>query len=221
MATSRLKIYNGALLLLGERKLASLSEDREPRRLLDEVYDDGGIEYCLEQGQWQFAMRVSKLTYEASVTPQFGLRRAFTRPTDWVIASRICHDEYFRSPVIDYRDVTDYIFADVDELYVQYVSKDTTYGLDFSRWPPAFTEYVKAYFASRIVIGLKGDDKDMVDGLLHPKRGILARARLIAMNRDAIGGPPAFRPHGSWVGARGGRGRGPMGDGGNSGSLIG
>ena len=38
---TRLQLYNSALLLLGERNLASLSENREPRRLLDHVWDTG------------------------------------------------------------------------------------------------------------------------------------------------------------------------------------
>ena len=51
MAT-KLSIYNGAAALLGETPLASLSEDRSVRYWLDRAWDDGVIDYCLEQGQW-------------------------------------------------------------------------------------------------------------------------------------------------------------------------
>jgi hypothetical protein len=41
MSASKLKLYNDALGILGERRLASLTENREPRRVLDEVWDAG------------------------------------------------------------------------------------------------------------------------------------------------------------------------------------
>ena len=37
---SKLSIYNGALRAIGERRLASLTEDRASRRELDDAYDD-------------------------------------------------------------------------------------------------------------------------------------------------------------------------------------
>lgn len=45
---SKLTVYNGALLVLGERKLASLSESTPSRRKLDTVWDDDGVKHCLE-----------------------------------------------------------------------------------------------------------------------------------------------------------------------------
>jgi hypothetical protein len=48
VAISKLGIYNDALRILGERKLSSISEDRPPRYRLDDIYDFGAIEYCLE-----------------------------------------------------------------------------------------------------------------------------------------------------------------------------
>ena len=63
MAASRLQIYNDALLLLGQRGIATLDVNEEGRRLLDTVWNGagvgaGGVEACLEQGQWKFARRV-------------------------------------------------------------------------------------------------------------------------------------------------------------------
>ena len=37
MANDQLSLYNNALTVLGERKIASLTENREPRRVLDDV----------------------------------------------------------------------------------------------------------------------------------------------------------------------------------------
>jgi hypothetical protein len=82
-ATDRLKIYNGALLLCGEKELASLSENREPRFLLDLVWNDNGVRFCLEQAQWHFAMRSSQLRLRPGVAPDWGYSRASreARPT--------------------------------------------------------------------------------------------------------------------------------------------
>jgi hypothetical protein len=67
MAVSRLSIYNGALRECQERKLASLSEDREPRRVLDDVWNDGDglLRFVLRQKQWRFARRTVEIASEA------------------------------------------------------------------------------------------------------------------------------------------------------------
>ncbi len=93
MAATRLKIYNGALMRCGERALANLTENREPRRLLDTVWQDNGVRYCLEQAQWKFAMRASHFTYDPTVSPSFGYAHGFAKPTDWVATSGVCTDD--------------------------------------------------------------------------------------------------------------------------------
>ena len=55
--TDKLSIYNGALNILGERKLASETENREPRYQLDDIWDNDMVDRCLQMGQWNFAAR--------------------------------------------------------------------------------------------------------------------------------------------------------------------
>lgn len=222
MATTRLKLYNGALLYATQRSIADLAVNEESRRLLDEVWNDGGVRHCLEQGQWKFAMRSSKLSYETALTPQFGYRRAFAKPTDWVTTSAVCQDEYYRAPLLQYADEVGYWFSDLDEIYVRYVSDDAAYGLNLAGWPASFTEYVKAYFAWRIAGKLTGGDKIIERLWSHnnPHRGIVPTTLLTAKNRDAMQGPTTFPARGSWSLARQG-GLSGWRDGGNRGSLIG
>lgn len=226
MTTSRLKLYNGALMLAQQRSIASLAVNEEPRRLLDEVWNDGGVRFCLEQGQWKFAMRSSELSYETAITPQFGYSRAFAKPSDWVTTSAVCQDGYFRSPLLQYTDEIGYWFADLDTLYVRYVSDGADYGSDLSKWPASFTEYVKAYFAGRIV-GKIAQDNKLISAILGAKQdgegGLVKASLTTAKNRDAMAGPTTFPARGSWVRASLGQGgrRGPFGDGGTSGNLIG
>ena len=215
MSTTRLKIYNGALERCGDRSLASLTENREPRRLLDEVWNDGGVRFCLEQGQWSFASRLASFDYDTTVTPSFGYNRAFEKPTDLVIATGVCADEHFKIPLLEYEDEAGYWYADQDILYVKYISDDGTYGGDLTKWPGSFTEYVKSYFAWRIVMRLTSDQ-------VRQKAvfSMMEEALSLAKNKDAMGGPTRFPPAGSWLQARRG---GWMTDGGNdtSGNLIG
>lgn len=219
MATTRLKLYNGALLIAKERSLASLTENREPRRLLDEVWNDGGVRYCLEQGQWKFAMRAARLDYDPSIAPDWGYKRGYPKPTDWVDTSAVCTDAYFRSPLLDYADEVGYWFADIDQIYVKWVSDDANYGSDLSKWPATFTDYVKAHFAGQIV-GKLTNDNGLIDRITHPKNGIEAQNRLTAKNRDAMAGPATFPARGRWASARAGRGS-IWRDGGSQSSLIG
>ena len=221
MATDRLKIYNGALLICGERSLAALTDNNEPRRILDEVWNDGGVRNCLEQAQWKFAMVSAKLSYETAINPSFGYRRAFAKSTDWVLTSAVCVDEYFNTPLTQYSDEVGYWFADHDEIYVKYVSDGASYGANLAAWPSTFTEYVKSYFAGRIILKLTAD-KGRRDAILAPREGILSRNLLLAKSRDAMTDPPKFFPSGTWSSARRGDGRGGrFGDGGSSGNLIG
>ncbi len=223
MATTRLKIYNGALLLCGERQIASLTVNEEGRRLLDNVWNDGGVQYCLEEGQWRFAMCTSKFAYDTAITPQFGLRRAFAKPTDYVNTSAVCQDEYFKVPLLNYADEVGFWFADLDEIYVKYVSNADGYGMNFAGWPTSFTEFVKAYFAWKISPKLPGGTAltEKLWSTTNPKRGILPNALLIAKNRDAMAGPTTFPAVGGWIRSRWGSQGTGIADGGNRSSLYG
>jgi uncharacterized protein YneR len=210
--TTQLTLYNGALLVAGERFIASLSVQEEPRRLLDQVWT-GAIKYCLEQGQWHFAMRTIQIDYDSSIEPDFGYRRAFVKPDDWVNTSGLCSDEYFTSPLTRYIDEAGYWYADLDTLYVRYVSNDSLYGMDLNKWPETFREYVEAYLASRILLKI-ANSEDKAE-----KAGKLAEKRLmVAKNKAAMAEPTSFPARGSWSSARN---RFPRRDGGGGGSLIG
>ncbi|MGH8678784.1 MAG: hypothetical protein ACREUQ_10585 [Burkholderiales bacterium] len=227
MATDKLKIYNGALLLVGELPLdltSGLSENRTARFMLDLVWDDGGVRYCLEQGQWHFAMRASRLDFNPSVDPDWGYNRAFDKPTDWVATSGVFEDEYMRSPLLDYADEVSFWFCDRDEIFVRYVSDDTAFGMDFARWPSSFTDFVKAYFASRIVHKIPGGaaQREFLLGPPgHEDRGWLNRTLLIAKNKAAMTGPATFPQRGTWARARHAGQHRSFRDGGNQNSLIG
>lgn len=210
----QLALYNKALRICGERKIASLTEAREPRYLLDQVWAEEGVRRCLEEGQWNFAMRAVQLDYDTAVSPAFGYRRGFSKPTDWIRTAGLCQDEFFKVPLLQYTDELDYWYAGLDTIYVRYVSNDSSYGQDMSKWPVTFTEYVAAFFASEIIIKVS-TDKERYDLVMKE----LKRRKRDALNKDAMNDPTTFPARGSWSSARGGSGG--RRDGGNRGSLIG
>lgn len=204
MATNQLALYKIACRALGERSVASLSESTEIRRLLDEVWDsgDGATRFFLEQGLWNHAMRAVSIDASSSVTPAFGLTNAFDIPSDFVRLSSISASEYFSEPLLDYREDTNYWYSNSDPIYVEYVSDDTSYGGDLSRWPETFVLWAGYWLATQVAPALKNDMDMQV--LERRERQLLKDAR----SKDAQKDPTRFIPIQSWNRARFGRGQG-------------
>jgi hypothetical protein len=195
--TTKLAVYNDALLAMGERRLNSLS-DRSPSRFeLDETYDQS-VQIALERGYWNFAMRSVMLDPSASITPSFGYRCAFEKPSDWVQTYAFSASESFVQPLLDIVDENNLWYANCDPLYLKYVSSDSAYGGDLSLWPSSFASFVAHEMAIRAC--------HRITGAAASDRMLLAheRARGNALSRDAMNEPPGFPPTGTWVQSRGG-----------------
>lgn len=213
MAT-KLSLFDDALLLCGERALSSLTEVREPRRLLDQVWSNGGVNYCLSQGLWHFALRSVQLDYDTNEDPQIGLNYAFSTPSDWLTTAAICADEYFRDPMTEYVYEGGYWYADISPIYVRYVSSGLLYGGNIADWPVPFKEYCAAHFASKIVRKVTGD-KDRVAFVVDEVK----RTKHEAKSNGLMSQPTVFYPEGRWVRHR--RGRMNREGGNRNGPLIG
>lgn len=197
MSASKLQLYNDALTLCGERMLASLTENREPRRLLDQAWASGAVDFCLETGQWNFAVNSVKLAYSPSVEPPWGYHRAFDKPVDYIRTMAVCSDEFFKVPLLRYVDEASFWFADLDEIYIRYVSNLDAYGNNMGKWPPSFTEMVSSYLAMKIVVKVTSDPAKRAE----VKADFKARRKEAASN-DAMNEPTTFPPRGSWIRAR-------------------
>lgn len=207
---SKLTLFNGALRVLGERNLSSLSENVAARHELDSVWDDGFRDDILEMGLWNFAMRTTQEDFRTDVEPEFGYRRAYLKPDDWIRTAAISGDEYFTVP-LDYEDQRGYWFADIDEIYVKYVSADGLYGYDEGNWPQSFKRFAEAYLAYRVAPAIAPPNLDMAFNLY---KKLLVEAR----SRDAMNEPSKRLPEGEWTRAR----RGSLGrDRGSRHSLYG
>jgi hypothetical protein len=219
MALPQLTLYNDALLLAGERFLASLTEEREPRRLLDQVWgqaaDADAVVACLEMGQWNFAMRTQQIDYDTNIEPGFGYARAFDKPTDWVGTCAVCEDEFMRVPLTRYFEESGFWYSDLDTIYVRFISKDTGYGFNDEMWPRIFHEVVAEYLCTRIIRKITNSDSEETESKKRLNEKLLRAKNLAAMAQ-----PTMFPARGQWGLARN---RFPnRRDGGNiNGNLIG
>lgn len=214
MAT-KLSLYNGALAVLGERKV-TLAENREPRHKLDDIWDRRFIDRVLRAGQWNFAMRAIEMIPDPSFTTSFGYQFAYQKPTDHVRTAGICQDEYFNIPLTHYTVEAGVWYADIEPLYVRYVSNGNDYGGNLADWPSDFENFAEHYLAFHVAKRLTGYDRIGIDDLKEDLKGALKAAK----NTDAMEQPARFQPMGSWARSRRGL-RGNAHDRGKTGQLIG
>lgn len=213
MATTQLGLYNEALRILGERRLASLTENREPRRVLDDIWADGARDYCLEQGQWNFAMRAVEIDKSTTTIPAFGFTNAFDKPTDHIRTCGVAEDEFFSVPLIHVLEEVGFWFAEIDPIYVRYISNDAAYGYDMLRWPQTFAKYVAAYLAVEASFTLTQSPEKKQFAMLTMEMRLRD-----ARSKDAMADATAFMPQGTWSASRRG---GARRDRGSRNNLIG
>lgn len=195
--TDKLSIYNGALNVIGERRLANLSENRETRFKLDDIFDNDFLNRVLQMGQWNFAARSAKIPASTTITPTFGYEFAFPKPDDFVRTMRITFDDFFKQPITRYNDESQFWFMNEDIIFVQYVSNDIQFGGDFSLWPFNFTEMAEHYLAYKVAPRLTG--LDLSDTALLGKWKLALRE---AKAVDGMEAPARFAPQGAWASSR-------------------
>ena len=195
--TTKLLLYNAALTHLAARKLASLSESRKSRRVLDSIWDNGFIKRILEKGQWNFAVRTFESTYDPDVTPAFGYQYGHEKPSDWVRTIGVSANENFNPPFNDYEDERNYWFSNFDLLYFRIISTDQFYGGDLSLWPQSVTEYAELELAQLACKAITDSDV-AVDELRKRAEKIRREAKAV----DGMNGPTKFPPMGSWARSR-------------------
>ena len=198
--TTKLTICNGCLRLLKERSVTQselTNGTREPARLFNAVWDDGGLDACLEAGQWRFAKRTILIDASPSVEPSTdfgGYSFAFDIPTDHVRTVGVWSDANLTTPYVYYREEGGFWVATLETMYVSYISNDVLFGLDYSLWPQTFVEFVQAHFATKIA----GPLSDLGQEMAKVRKAYLATA----LSLDSMADPTRIIPPGSWVRAR-------------------
>lgn len=158
MAT-KLSIYNDALILLGERRLASDTEAIETRYDLDSLYDNGAVDYCLEVVKPRYAIKVDQIT---GITPTLETAYSYqlTLPADFIALDEIFLDGRLESPVTRYIREGNFVLSDIQSPYVRYVQNFATVGL--TNMPPSFGRVVSAYLASELAWKYDPDSEEVL-----------------------------------------------------------
>ena len=197
--TDKLTLYNLALGHLEERRLVSLNEQREPRRVLDDFWNSV-TGFCLERKLWNFAIRSVQIDASSTITPAFGFNCAFTIPNDWIRTVLVSADAGMAMPLNQYKEETGYWFANATPLFISYTSDDPLYGMNLGAWPSSFEDYVSLRLAVQSCSRITGKSD-----LLKGPQGLLARekdAYKLASANCAMNNAVGFAPVSSWVRAR-------------------
>lgn len=193
LTSAWLNIYNDTLQILGQPRIASVTEDSLRKNQLDIALDSEMVEACLEDTSWGFASETAKLFYDPSVEPAFGPKYAYTKPTDLHRLDGIWTDDSRRSPIRDYTDEGGKFFTDYQIIYIEYVSKD--YLTDPTLWPSYFKRFIAAQLAIDAGPSIPNSNLQNANDRYEQRRNE-------AMSTDAIQTPPRRFSEGAWVGSR-------------------
>lgn len=196
--TTKLEVYNLALLQMKASTLAALTEEVEARRVLDALWPTVVAE-MLEDGFWKFATRTVEITQDTSVTPAFGYALAFNKPSDWVRTYDISLSENFEPPHLDWIEEGNLFFSHAGPLYVRYISNsDAGYGMDLARWTTRFTTALAFRLAWRASPKATGSSDSFNEKLEGDYLGALSRAKAFEAMRE----PAKALPQGRWNSGR-------------------
>tara|TARA_R110002072_G_scaffold266030_1_gene424907 strand:+ start:9156 stop:10337 length:1182 start_codon:yes stop_codon:yes gene_type:complete len=184
MAFTQLALYNDALLLLGQRALQSLTEDRAPRYLLDGAYNSEAIRYCLEISQPPFASKTLTLS-----TPSAGttFSSVHTLPEEYVSVVGVFSDARLDQEVSRYVIEGRTLESDYETVYLRCTSD--AYSL--SDWDASFGRVVAAYLALETATKISTEDYDRLQAKFD--------SRVNAVRQLAAAKVPQGRPSAATV----------------------
>lgn len=197
--TVRLRLYNEVLRLHGDKRLSSVNEQSESRRILDDVWEQDPVRYVLEKALWKFARRTVSVSADASLTTISGWEYGFLKPDDVARVAAVSETESFSEPFLTYQDEGEYWYANVDPIFVSYVSFDGDFGYNTELWTKTFEHVVAAYMATKSVKRLTKEGLKLGQDIDKYYRKLLLEAKA----NDAQLGPTRFLPEGRFVRARG------------------
>ena len=147
MAASKLGLYQDALQIIGQRQLTGLTEDREPRHILDNAYDNDAIAYCLEIVKPVFSRITTKLS-SPSTSAQHALDSVHTLPSDYLDIVKVYSDDKLDQEIERYIIEGNTLACEYGTIYLRYVSD--THITSFTNWTSTFSHIVSAYLAREI-----------------------------------------------------------------------
>jgi hypothetical protein len=185
-------IYNNALMILGLDEINSNTDDSDRKVKLDVARSSNLIEYLLEKTGWHWAIQSYQAQYNPSLEPEWGYNRVFDKPDDLHRLDGIFEDEMMQTPLKNYKDEGEYIYTNINTIYIQFVSNG--YLTTPSYWPSYFRRLVAAAMARDVAMSLGVDPR--IPATLYEE------IEYEAKNIDIMQSPPRKISTGSWVRAR-------------------
>jgi len=150
--STKLALYNQALLVIGAERLLDITEEREVRFRLDDIYDLGAVRHTLKYAAPDFARRTAHLTSPAASTSG-GFKYSHSLPDDFLSIltdgennQQIYQDECLDVSLRRFLREGSTIVADHADIYLRYVADVQ----DISEWSPEYVRLVAAYMGMEL-----------------------------------------------------------------------
>lgn len=137
---SKLDIISAALILIGDKPLSSLSEDRVAAVVASNLYDSA-YESALSQHRWRFATGKVQLA-QLVAQPVNEYRYAYQLPSNLIYLQRVF-------PAVDYEVFEDNLYTDASEVEIDY-----TYKPAESELPAYFVKALEYQLAKEFAISI-------------------------------------------------------------------
>lgn len=193
LTTAWFQVYNDALYCMGVPQLISVNDDSDRRVALDNVLNQGAVEYLMENTQWHWSNTTRRIDYNPSLEPEWGYRYGFDKPSDLERVAGVFTDEYQQSPLRDYQDEGDYIFAEIQTIYLSYIVAPML--TDPTLWPAYFRKMLAGYLAKEAAPAIQGAIANLAEARYEERRRV-------AINNDAVSQPPRKIANSNWTRAR-------------------
>jgi len=181
-------LYNKALQILKLPPLISNDDESERRVAIDYALDTGAIETVFDLINWNYNVKVAEIDEDGVYSPTFGYTYRFAVPADMTRLYGISADDRFLNPLSNWYREGAYFFADVQTIYIKYLSTDQHSTI--SAWPRYMFNLVAAEIA-RSCCHLPGVDYNHVERKYQ-------EYKIEAYNTDAQRQPPKLISSGSW-----------------------
>jgi hypothetical protein len=171
MAT-KLSLYNGALQLLGERRLLTDTDDVSTRYDLDALYDVDAVDYCLEMVKPRYSTVFDEVTGAPSANTDFDWQ--ITLPADFVAlfteidgTPAVYQDGRAESPITRFIREASHLHMDFEVPWIRYCKAHTDPQL--ADMPPSFAKVVSCYMARELAWKYDPDSEEMIQTKLEQR----------------------------------------------------
>jgi hypothetical protein len=170
---TKLSLYNGALQLLGERRLLTDTDDVSTRYDLDALYDTNAVDYCLEIVKPRYASIFDERPGGAPGTNTEFLHTV-SLPADFIAlfteidgTPGLYQDGRGEVPITRFIREEFHLHCDFDNVWLRYIKAHTDPQL--AEMPSSFALVVSAYLARELAWKYDPDAEEMIQTKLEQR----------------------------------------------------